>query len=348
MPLEYPELYGNYPPISQQPYTVKGINLFSDNKNCLLCGNYLLEKSNQSIVFMPCNHAYHGHCVKNFLFSEENKECPLCHPAIDLKADKQFLTDEEMKKRRDFWRNKYNQTNLSYWKRRKLIKTPWKKPWKIFRTKIDRQYIDNNNITIHDLINAKLDILDIYFSLKLKELGDLQDIGFDINSILLKDNSIFPISKLIDLYAVHYKDLANLGFNIKHIKTLKLEPFILQQLGIDINSLLKNDLTKKMFKEYHFAMKECQEFLDMDKEHFFKLHLNKNDVEDMNWNIQQVCNTFNFSNAEKIKIGFVQDPQKNENSTCNTISISNYPQKKIPINTRQQSTIQKKNYQRLP
>ena len=306
----------NYPAFTKPPSynPTNGLTVHSSNESCLTCDQYL--GLSESITVMPCKHAFHGSCVRNFMFSMNNRECPECYPQEDLEAEKDELAAEETENRRKLLQEKYKKTSLSYRQRRKLIRNPWK----AIKTKIDKKYLQEHPIIMDDLIKAKISLIDLYFGIKIKKFVELKKLGLNIKTLLSQKKN-FPISQLIDLYGIQYKDLAEIGFQLKDINELGLEAEDLRQLGLNLDTLIESGLKKKTFEQLDFSFLDCKDSLGMKSNHLFALGITSNSIHRMNWDEYKVSKTFGLQKHEIKRLGFAEN--NNQNQYYTTAKSSN-------------------------
>ena len=332
----------NYPEFTKPPNKnpTNGLTVYSSNTSCLSCDQYL--GLSESITVMPCKHAFHGSCVRNFMFLTNNRECPECYPREDLETEKDELVAEETKNRRELLKDQYKKDHLSYRQRRRLIGSSWK----AIKTKIDKKYLKEHPIVMEHLLKAKVSLLDLYFSLKVRKFIELKKLGLDIKTILSEKKN-FPISQLIVLYGIQYKDLADIGFLLDDINKLGIEADELRNLGLNFDLLIKSGLKKKIFEKFDFSLMECRESLGMESKHLFELGLNNNSIHRMNWDPYQVSKTFNLQKTEIRRMGFSED--SNQNEYYATAKISNKFSNNNNNTTKKKKTqkISKKKYQQL-
>lgn len=286
---------------SQQEQHEQGFTFHSKNKHCLFCRR-ILTGDDDPITLLKCSHAYHLVCGRGYLDLGRGKECPEheCqqeakrnqyyyeedgdfipldtgdNPEIRKKLEERFGTagevSEDPNRTVEAYEDSYMRTN------------PTKDVNAIARTKLlnkriawagkvtYRELIDGEK-TIDDLYEAKLDLLDIYFSCGVTKWDELWQLGVSADDVLTRekvsnlDNMMvstfgnkekvpyfMPIRQLVDLYGVDYQNLLDLEITGDDLATA---------LRLDAEDMNDLQITWQVLRE-DFGVKDKESFADFN------------------------------------------------------------------------------------
>ena len=180
----------------------KSTNFEPKNVSCPLCRKnieYSGGSNTPAVVYIPsCQHIFHAKCGESFISNNSGNQCPICKNKhfrrfsnsddededdgegflIDHGNDANYTNflqqkygngDDEIYDE-NFWSNYYhdNRGTLTIFQKNKLLKNVMN-PIKIKKMEINLAILEENESNMQDILDCGADILDIYFSMNIKQ-----------------------------------------------------------------------------------------------------------------------------------------------------------------------------------
>ncbi len=336
----------------------------SSNEECPMCGNSI-HIDNEAVVVVPsCQHKYHANCGVDYVTNDPGDQCPICTKKkrsvpvsrntveelledededegipidhgndaevtrrLERQFGKQGLQDDDPEDVCDaiYWKGIYGNKSLNILQKNKLLKDI-KNPVKINKAVIDKDTLLDNDIMMEDFREIGVNILDIYFSMGIKNWDELVEFGMEKDDLLFKKGKFMPLDVLIDLYFVTYDNLSeDLDFNMGNMIEMGMTAKEMKRLELDFNRVLELGLDKVAMIEFDIPLKEWIATLGMRAHHLKQLKFKAEDFSKLKWNTRILANLLMMSDAQKKAFGIdrplsKQTPKKTKNTDSRPIS----------------------------
>lgn len=216
-------------------------------------------------------------------------------------------SDEEYRGE-EYYREEWGDRPLSLAQRNALLKGSDKRWTKTFKSKeqITFDTLLDGDRTIDDLCKADLNLLDLYFALKVKQWDELIQLGMKKQHLLEKRGEFMPLSLLVDLYSVTYDNLAaDLDLTLQDAVVMEFSPGEMRRLRVDFDGLRMYRLSKAGMPAFNYTMKQWKE-LGMNRDHLFELQFGPADLLRLNWDLRTMPKLFGLSPADEDSLGITQ------------------------------------------
>lgn len=304
---------------------------YAINSICVFCKNQV-ESNRTPIALIPCGHVYHIDCGREWVF-KPHQQCPECATSdVSGPSDDGIPIDHgdnpEVTKRleekygsqgKDHFMIKVESMTrtLTFSQKSKLMKKTIN-PLKIRKEIINMTYLRENEITIDNLLEAGLDLLDMYHAIGIKTWAELTELGVQMSHFENKNGHRMPLYLASKLYNLKYEDLRNkpLDMKLSDIISMKLCPKELSMLGIEIAELFEMGLQKSHITDFKvrcgFTLANWIE-LGFRKKHLSKLKLSVIDFQLAKWNPFEVYQKFELNEYEARELNIWAVLQSPEN-----------------------------------
>ncbi len=355
----------------------------SQNPSCPFCQEIFKGGVGKSIVHAPtCGHTYHLQCNITAIWnSGKDEECPICTNVTSINDGRIILQNgnypssngggggggtyktkssirREKQEERDcqfderYYQGVYGDRQLTITQKGAFLKVskPFIHPKKV-SAPINFDVLMANNLGMKKIHEAGVDLLDMWFSMKIITWKQLKDLGMkskylyksvagsdskkkgdpsDSSSSNESDSGdepptimsaggggaqkFMPLDTLIDLYHVDYGDLETIGFDLNNIVQLQLSCTELWRLQLTIDELIAMGLNTRQFVDnMQFNAQDCVDFLDMRTKHLFQLNIKAAEFRLLDWDAKNTIRNFGISELEikGLELG-VQSNNRNE------------------------------------
>jgi hypothetical protein len=301
-------------PSQEKPFKQTSIKI----NHCDSCLKSIDSFMNVALVhFFACQHQYHSECALSIFQCQKcNSITPDFENLVQPSAPLHELEDNdetEINSNRPF----------APLIKEKPIRNPDKKISKSLAKFIKERFpnttavnyrnaafLKENGIVIGYLLEYEIDITldDIYHVFGIMDWSSLLTLKFSLDH-LWKNNSAFPIEKLVDYYQVDY---FTLKFDFKNElakRKMTMLDFLahnrftvheLIQLGLTFETMINEGLAKRHLCSWNIIpFSSWQKSMGATKDHFLKnLSLNQQDIFDIGWDPLQFSTHFELNHKE--------------------------------------------------
>lgn len=303
-------------PSQDKPFKQTDIKI----KLCESCLKSIDSSIDVALVhFLNCGHQYHVECAPSVF------QCPKCNPNTILvsnlyNASEPSAPFQELEDANEGTEINTNRPFAPLTKE-KPVRNPDKKISKSLAKFIKEKFpsatnyrnvnfLKENGIVIGFLLEYDIEITldDLYHVFGVSDWSGLLTLKFSLDH-LWKNNSAFPIEKLVDYYQVDYFTLKFDFKNELSKRKMTLLDFLahnrftvheLTQLGLTFEIMINEGLTKRHLCSWNIIpFSSWKKTMAATKEHFLKnLSLNQQDVVDIGWDSLQFASYFELDHKE--------------------------------------------------
>ena len=171
---------------------------------------------------------------------------------------------------------------------------------------LDFVQLNSEFMTFDRFMDAKIGLLQLYWTVGVQEWSDLLAMGFQTRHMLMENDETDP-DILIVMYGLNFAMLQrDLGLKLSDITSWPLGRLV--RLGLNMNNMINDyKLTAEVFAEFHpKRITEWKKRLRITVIHLMKLPMNPELLKRMGWNINVFLDAFQFTQKELDQMEFTE------------------------------------------
>lgn len=169
---------------------------------------------------------------------------------------------------------------------------------------VDNSEDMKSRISVKRFVSAGLTLSDIYFGLDLRGWQPLCDAGFE-KGFITGSAGNFSLTELTNLYAIDYKSLTEIGWDINDIVHAGHSAQELSNIGLGFNEMwVDMAMTKDDLGDLGFSPKEWHDVLGLDKKYLERpLGIGAMDLKLARWSENEFIKVFDLHPIEQRALG---------------------------------------------
>ncbi len=177
-------------------------------------------------------------------------------------------------------------------------------PLALRKTNVDYDYIVEHEITVQNMLEAGLDAIKIYFSVGIRDWGQLVSCGLEKQHLAAKDGAFMPLEQLVALYDITYENLSgDLDFTVQDAASMHVTVPEFRRLRADFDVLRTSGLNRRNMPQ--FTMFAFGDWIDlgMQKGHLLAMCVKADDFAKLRWNAKLVARQMRLGPSDVAALG---------------------------------------------